>query len=182
MAGADLILGVAWLRTRGPILADFAVPQLSFTHGPKTITLRGESNPTAVSTHLLKTLITKESMSSFHAIYFHFEPNINQQANPTHTDPTIAPLLTKFSSIFSTPTTLPPFRFQDHHIPTLPTAAPVNVKLYRYPHYLKQIMTTMISEMLAEGVIKPSQSPYSSSVLLVKKGRHMAFLCGLQST
>lgn len=42
VAGADVILGIAWLQTLGPVLADFAIPQLTFNVGPKAITLRGE--------------------------------------------------------------------------------------------------------------------------------------------
>ncbi|KAL4590005.1 hypothetical protein LXL04_002923 [Taraxacum kok-saghyz] len=34
--GADIILGLAWLATLGPTLADFSVPQLTFTRIPST--------------------------------------------------------------------------------------------------------------------------------------------------
>ncbi|KAL4560949.1 hypothetical protein LXL04_033106 [Taraxacum kok-saghyz] len=71
--GADLILGLAWLRTLGPILADFSLPQPTFTHGPKAITLRGEPLATPVTSPQLHTLIAKTSVASFHAMYFHFE-------------------------------------------------------------------------------------------------------------
>ncbi|KAJ0493125.1 putative nucleotidyltransferase, Ribonuclease H [Helianthus annuus] len=46
---------------------------------------------------------------------------------------------------------------------------PVNVRPYRYPRYQKEIMTSLIQDMLKDGVIKPSNSPYSSPVLLVRK-------------
>ncbi|KAJ9567834.1 hypothetical protein OSB04_003800 [Centaurea solstitialis] len=67
------------------------------------------------------------------------------------------------------PNSLPPHRSQDHHIPTLPSAPPINIKPYRYPYYQKQIMTAFIADMLKEGIIKASTSPYSSPVLLVQK-------------
>ncbi|GKA97825.1 ty3-gypsy retrotransposon protein [Tanacetum coccineum] len=35
VAGADVILGLAWLSSLGPILADFSIPQLSFTINEK---------------------------------------------------------------------------------------------------------------------------------------------------
>ncbi|KAL4583632.1 hypothetical protein LXL04_008212 [Taraxacum kok-saghyz] len=87
----------------------------------------------------------------------------------THSIPTIHNLLQSFQHIFEPPQSLPPNRAQDHHINTLPTAAPVNVKPYRYPHYQKEIMTSLIKDMLQAGIITPSQSPYSSPVLLVRK-------------
>ncbi|MCI00560.1 enzymatic polyprotein, partial [Trifolium medium] len=71
--------------------------------------------------------------------------------------------------IFTKPQGLPPPRPHDHHIHLTPAAPPVNIKPYRYPHYQKEAMTTIILDMLKEGLIQPSNSPYSSHVLLVKK-------------
>ncbi|XP_076903968.1 uncharacterized protein LOC143559194 [Bidens hawaiensis] len=169
--GADVILGLAWLRTLGPVLADFSIPQLTFNVGPKATTLRGETHTNQVSPSTLQTLIHKNSIASLHALYFHFEASTKPITPSTisHQDHKIHQLLQTYHHIFQTPTQLPPNRTQDHHIPTLPMSQPVNVKPYRYPHYQKQIMTTLISEMLRDGVIKPSQSPYSSPVLLVRK-------------
>nr|GEV99053.1 ankyrin repeat-containing protein [Tanacetum cinerariifolium] len=42
VTGADVVLGLAWLSSLGTIIADFAIPQLSFTFNNKQITLRGE--------------------------------------------------------------------------------------------------------------------------------------------
>nr|GEW13498.1 Ty3/gypsy retrotransposon protein [Tanacetum cinerariifolium] len=74
-----------------------------------------------------------------------------------------------YSHIFEPPTSLPPSRIHDHHIPLKPNTPPVNVKPYRYPHYQKQIMTDLIVDILKDGLIKPSHSPYSSPVLIVRK-------------
>lgn len=67
------------------------------------------------------------------------------------------------------PQTLPPVRPQDHHIHLLPHSKPVNVRPYRYPHLQKEVMANLIEEMLRNGIIRPSTSPFSSPVLLVKK-------------
>jgi hypothetical protein len=40
---------------------------------------------------------------------------------------------------------------------------------YRIPHVLKPVVEDHIKEMLHKGVIKPSISPWSSSIVLVKK-------------
>lgn len=125
-------------------------------------------------------MITADSVYSFHTITC--IPTIT--STPEHTkfpNPALQTLLDEFHEIFERPTELPPPRKHDHHIHLEKNANPVNDKPYRYPHYQKEVMKKMISEMLQDGIIKPSQSPYSTPVLLVrKKRRYLAFLCGLQ--
>ncbi|XP_072066659.1 uncharacterized protein [Arachis hypogaea] len=71
--------------------------------------------------------------------------------------------------VFQNPQGLPPPRSHDHAIPLVPNALPVKVKPYRYPHSQKSEIERIVADMLAEGIILPSTSPFSSSVLLVKK-------------
>ncbi|GKB40628.1 retrotransposon-related protein [Tanacetum coccineum] len=88
-------------------------------------------------------------------------------ADPVH--PELEQLLTRFDSLFQVPTSLPPHRLIDHRIYLLPNTKPVNVRPYRYPHYQKGEMEKLVNEMLEQGIIRFSQSPFLSPVLLVKK-------------
>ena len=82
----------------------------------------------------------------------------------------------EIQSVFGELRGLPPRRSEYHRIPLLPGSGPVSVKPYRYPHYQKQENEKMGDEMLRQGIIQLSCSPYSSPVLLVKKsGRAWQF-------
>lgn len=67
------------------------------------------------------------------------------------------------------PDSLPPKRACDHAIPLISGATPVNIRAYRYPPQLKDEIDTQVQSMLAQGLIQPSSSPFSSPVLLVQK-------------
>nr|KYP40535.1 Retrovirus-related Pol polyprotein from transposon 412 family [Cajanus cajan] len=84
-------------------------------------------------------------------------------------EPRLAALLHRYSTLFSTPTSLPPSRHNDYSITLLPNTTPISVRPYRYPHFQKQEIEVQVQKMLESGFIKPSTSPYSSPVLLVKK-------------
>ncbi|XP_058742349.1 uncharacterized protein LOC131614818 [Vicia villosa] len=179
--GADIVLGMEWLRTLGPLMADFSIPKLSFTYNDNDITITGDSKtlPTPSSFHQICHLLHNDSIASLHLLICQPTPAQDTLPSPSNPDlfdslpsslsPQITTLLKSFPKVFHKPHGLPPSRPHDHHIPLLPNTTPVNVKPYRYPHSQKDAMTVLIQDMLAEGIIKPSQSPYSSPVLLVRK-------------
>jgi hypothetical protein len=78
-------------------------------------------------------------------------------------------LLQQFDQLFQEPSSLPPHRDCDHHIPLLPGAKPVNVKPYRYSPQQKTEIEKQVQDMLAAGLIQHSTSPFASPVILVKK-------------
>lgn len=78
-------------------------------------------------------------------------------------------LLLSFSDVFANPTGLPPSRDCDHHIHLKPNTEPVAVRPYRYPQLQKDELESQCTAMLSQGIIRPSTSPFSAPVLLVKK-------------
>ncbi|XP_035836073.1 uncharacterized protein LOC118484192 [Helianthus annuus] len=168
--GADVVLGIAWLRTLGSITADFSIPQICFQKDGQSCTLKGEPISKPLSSSSLSSLIKHGCIASLHTLLIETQPNPTPpQSLPCSTDAHITTLLELFRPLFQDPHGLPPNRLHDHHIPLLNNNHTVNVKPYRYPHFQKQIMTRLITDMLTDGVIRPSQSPFSSPVLLVKK-------------
>ncbi|KAD4584729.1 hypothetical protein E3N88_22330 [Mikania micrantha] len=167
--GPDIVLEIAWLSSLGKIVADFSVPSISFTHQGDYISLTGEPFSSPASSSIIHHLLNKNAIASMHTLIFEHEPVSPTPIIPPHPNPHIQTLLQTFSHIFQTPSALPPPRHHDHHIHLHPNSQPVNIHPYRYPHYQKEIMSNLIKDMLKEGVIKPSASPYSSPVLLVRK-------------
>ncbi|XP_058775591.1 uncharacterized protein LOC131649859 [Vicia villosa] len=157
--GADIVLGMAWLRTLGPIQADFSIPSLTFQHQNRPITLTGDpsSKPMHTTFHQLRQLIHTDSIASFHLLLLEpMDKPLNTTASPTLDKSSatlpkqITKLLTNFQSIFQQPTGLPPPRPQDHHINLYPNTPPINVKPYRYPHSKKDAMASLIQQMLKD--------------------------------
>lgn len=92
----------------------------------------------------------------------------HSMSSVTTTPGSITDLLHQFEEVFQEPTELPSRRDFDHQIHLLPGSAPVNVRLYRYPHFQKNDIERLVQDMLQHDIIRPSQSPFSSPVLLVK--------------
>lgn len=80
--------------------------------------------------------------------------------------PEIQALLDKYKEVFSEPTGLPPRRKYDHRIPLIPGARPVSIRPYRIPPHLKTEMKKQVVELLQKGMIRPSNSPFSSPALM----------------
>lgn len=78
-------------------------------------------------------------------------------------------VLEEFQELFEPPTAIPPNRRHDHAIHLKEGADIPHLRPYRYPHYQKTEIEKMVAEMMAAGIIRPSVSPFSSPVILVKK-------------
>jgi hypothetical protein len=148
----DLILGYDFLHGLGPILWDFARHCMTFTRGDHRVTWLGVSASADT------------------------EPAVRAAITPT-ARPLLDRLLDQFGSIFEEPRGLPPDRPYDHRIHLLPGTAPVAVRPYRYPHLQKDELERQCAEMLGQGIIRPSTSPFSSPVLLVRKADKSWRLC-----
>ncbi|XP_058769721.1 uncharacterized protein LOC131643500 [Vicia villosa] len=167
LSGADVVLGAPWLKSLGPVIMDYSAFTLSFTFNTHQITLKADANigPTSISAQQLKRCVQTNSASEFFHIQI-LQPN--PLPDPHHI-PVITKLITQNSSIFDPNPMLPPPRNSDHHITLQPSSSPVSVKPYRYPFSQKNEIEKQVTEMLQHQLIRPSHSPFSSPVLLVKK-------------
>lgn len=83
--------------------------------------------------------------------------------------PELQVLLDKYSLVFASPSGLPPVWDCDHQIPLLPGARPVQMRPYRYAPALKLEIEQQVDDMLKNGLIQHSKSPFAPSVILLRK-------------
>ena len=170
VAGADLILGAAWLGSIGPHVHDYIARNIKFTYGGQEYTFQGQipSSADPAQVHHLKRFRVIDAIAECYTIEWDsiVEPHTEQSQAVSLA---LQQLLDSFQSVFSVPSGLPPPRLQDHTIPLVEGSAPVQVHPYRYPHSQKEQIEKMVQDMLDEGIIQPSRSPFSSPIILVKK-------------
>jgi hypothetical protein len=135
----DVVLGIYWLKTLGPITWDFTARSVAFWHHDRVVMwcgIGGEEVSLAAMT------ATKDLMNS---------------------------LLQDYTDLFAESRGLRPARRNNHHIHLLSGTAPIAVRSYRYPQLLKDEIERQCREMLAQWIIRETTSPFSSPILLVKK-------------
>ena len=147
----DMVLGITWLRTLGPILWDFDDLCMAFTHQGRRVLWKGIGS----------TRSDIPPTSRLHA---------GQLFSAKGTEPMLLErLLDSYADVFVAPIGLPPARPCDHRIHLKPAVDPVAVRPYRYPQLQKDELEKQCDEMLRQGTIRASTSPFSAPVLLVKK-------------
>ncbi|XP_048596340.1 uncharacterized protein LOC106362703 [Brassica napus] len=183
---SDLVLGVQWLSTLGPILWDFLNLRMEFNFQGLKHVLRGVSPNSAKvinGSSLNKLMLQEPQLALLHireldstlethqtldpaTLLYHIEAS---GANTDDNEP-LQQLLASFADIFEEPTSLPPYREGfNHKIPLEAGANPVSLRPYRYSAVQKDAIDKMIREMVDQGIIQYSSSPYASPVVLVKK-------------
>lgn len=173
ISNADLVLGSTWLATLGPHIVDYDFLCLKFYYQDQFITLRGDkpTQPLPSHFHHLRRMNNTKSIDEFFALQV--LPHDNSQdppiAFPLDMEPELKQLLMRYYDVFQKPIELPPPREQNHSIPLLQGSDPVKVRPYRYPHSQKEQIEKMVQEMLEQGLIQPSNNPFSSPIILVKK-------------
>jgi hypothetical protein len=140
LAGYDLVLGTQWLVTLGRVVWDFTARTMSFTRQGRAVCW------TDVATVRAPRLAVTAASDSL-----------------------LDGLLGTFTDVFAAPTGLPPVRGRDHAIVLKPGAAPVAVRPYRYPAAHKDELERQCAEMMGQGIVRRSDSAFSSPVILIKK-------------
>jgi hypothetical protein len=153
LASYDMIVGPDWLEAFSPMKIHWGQKWIAIPYEGSTVVLHGIS-PGAPTGTLIQ-ICSVETVAS-DAVSVHIPTEIQQ-------------LLEEFAILFEVPSQLPLARSCDHSIPLIEGAVPVQVRPYRFAPALKTEIERQVQEMLDNGLIQKSNSPFSSSLLLVKK-------------
>ena len=175
LRGCELVFGVQWLSTLGTILWNFQELRMQFEHEGKKVVLRGthQSELAWMSGKQMSKMVSQIGDYQLPVVCYMGSASLNLMQCPDVVDDDskaqLEPLLEEFADVFEMPKELPPHRKFDHKIPLNSKDVSVNVRPYRYPPAQKDTIEAMIKELLESGVIRPSNSPFSSPIVMVKK-------------
>lgn len=174
LGNCDLILGVQWLETLGTVWTNWKTQVMHFVQDGVEVTLAGD--PALVRSQISLKAMLKALRKEGQGYWVEFNRTevVKEEGNGNSDISAAIPgflrgTVEHHRAVFNTNTGLPPKRGHEHEIHLRQDSQPVGVRPYRYPQSQKDEIEKLIGEMLAAGIIKPSTSPFSSPVLLVKK-------------
>ncbi|XP_027071670.2 uncharacterized protein [Coffea arabica] len=174
LGNCDIILGVDWMCQFSPITFDFHALSIALSSRGDLLHLQGFINQPVMKLVRGKDLRTFIQEKQRSCASLQVDPQGNQEEDIPKQ---VASVLQQYSQVFETPQGLPPERELDHQITLKPRAKPFKLKPYRYPHAHKSEIEKQVVEMLTNGIVKHSCSPFASLVLLVKKKDNTWRLC-----
>lgn len=166
----DVVLGYTWLAKLGETRINWGLHIMRFQVSDKWVAICGDPSllKEKVSLNSMEKLVEKEEVGYLLELQALFEatPGSDKTQKPSRE---VSKLLKEFESVFNMPPGLPPKRNREHAITLQAGTSPINIRPYRYSHIQKDEIEKLVSEMMQAGIIRPSISPFSSPVLLVKK-------------
>ncbi|XP_042953537.1 uncharacterized protein LOC122290073 [Carya illinoinensis] len=174
LGGCDVVLGVNWLGTLGPIVWDFLKLSMQFNHGGHKVELRGLEPQLISIEESSKAMLSSMSKGRGFLLQIQIE---SREENVVVQNNEVNELLRQFKGMFEEPKGLPPIRDHDHKIVLKKGTQPIANRPYRYPYDQKTEIEKIVLELLETGVIRPSSSPFSSPVLLVRKANGSWCMC-----
>ncbi|GKB15562.1 putative nucleotidyltransferase, ribonuclease H [Tanacetum coccineum] len=170
LGGYEMVLGIRWLSTC--IQCDFKNLVMKFVKDGIKCVLRGTPQSTLQwmqgkqvkgALNFIGTEVTSMAICVCPITLMQMTGIPGQQ------NPQIQTLLNTFPLVFENPKKLPPIRSHGHTIPLLPNTTPINIRPYKHPPNQKDAIELMVKELMESGLIRDSQSSFSSPIVMVKK-------------
>lgn len=170
LGATGMVLGYTCLASLGETRINWGLHVMCFQIKNEWVTIAGDPAllRAQVSLNSMEKLCDSEGVVYLLELHALFE-NSHKPKQEEEPSTAIRGLLRKFRGVFNMPTGLPPRRSKENAITLQEGTSPINIRPYRYSHLLKNEIEKLVQEMLHAGTIKPSISPFSSQVLLLKK-------------
>ncbi|XP_010470588.1 PREDICTED: uncharacterized protein LOC104750484 [Camelina sativa] len=178
LQGIDMVLGVQWLKTLGPITWEFEELEMGFKYKGQRVLLYGLKSGSVRDVKAQKLQKVQEDQAQFALLCVQKKREeesedictLSTLSTEAKVDTVIGQLVEGFPDLFVEPTELPPFKaHHNHKIKLLEGSNPVNQRPYRYAIHQKNEIDKIVEEMLSGSTIQVNSSPYASPVVLVKK-------------
>ncbi|XP_023633382.1 uncharacterized protein LOC111829008 [Capsella rubella] len=165
----DVVLGYSWLATLGDTKVNWKLQTLGFKLLDEWVTLVGDPSliREQVSLKSLQLRMKGVELVCLLELTTLFEGEVAEKSTPDSV--LLSKLLRGYQDVFQMPKELLPTRNREHSITLKEGSSQVNVRPYRYSYTQKNEIEKLVQEMLEARIIRPSISPFSSPVLLVKK-------------
>ena len=173
MEGYDIILGMPWFQLRSP-LVDWERCTLSFVFNgervywaPATQEPRGKPAGELLLSHMAFKRAVRKGGQMFTVIV---RPAPAEGAEAPAAPAYLTEVLGENSGVFDPlPKGLPPEREIDHEIKMTPGAEPPHQRMHRHSPLENDETKRQLAELVEQGWIQPSRSPFGAPVLFVKK-------------
>ncbi|XP_039145476.1 uncharacterized protein LOC120282666 [Dioscorea cayenensis subsp. rotundata] len=166
--GYDALLGLDWLE-KMDVTCNFKSKTLFFDYKGEAVKIQGDNTSSIPKVSRISAIHLQQCDHQQIAALGFIATVKTDSSGDLSTDLEVISLLRQFSDVFTEPKGLPPPRTYDHQIPLKVGAEPFKFRAYRYPFIQKQEIEWIVKELLSNGVIQESNSPFASPVLLVKK-------------
>lgn len=176
--GCDMVLGVQWLHSLGPIVWNFASLTMQFGYIGKSCTLQGimPGSLHVYSGSQLSKCITISGMGPG-PVLLTSTVQADLKLTGGEISQELEELLSEYADIFQLLKGLPSSWLQDHKIPLLDEGQVVKIRPYRYLVVQKNEIEKLVQEMFDAGIIRDSNSPFALPIVMVKKKDRSWRLC-----
>jgi hypothetical protein len=174
----NIILGVQWLNMLGPITTNYKTMEMCFIEdNERKVFLKGMLGNTSrvVTSKRMEAIFRREKI--VYVVEFNISTRVEKKGK-IHFSPKIQRIIDKHSKVFGPiPPGVPPDRGFEHIIELEEGEKIVITTPNWNPKKYKDEIEKAIKELLYMGHIRPSSSPFASSVVLVKKKDGTMHMC-----
>ncbi|GJU07030.1 retrotransposable element Tf2 [Tanacetum coccineum] len=146
LRGCKMVLEIQWLATLGDIKCNFSQLKMEFVYNRRRIVLRGAPKTTLQWMEGKNQERKVEGVPHAELLMLSVFPNTGIQLMDMSSELQVVPK--ELQKVVGTP--------------------PVNIKPYRHPPTQKDAIEATVKELLEAGVIKASNSPFASPIVMVK--------------